>query len=282
MPLPIFRSVQILLWAVSALALPAAVPAQQPAGIPIAADEDEATRARMIETADSIRIEITGPKFIVPLVGIDADGNGEADEGVDFLVSSAPDGSPCLSRLLGDGRSSPCAPPDGKAQLTKVPSGDTVATSFVFPKQAISADGLGFGFVIRLWNEDGHYATTLAAGDYRFGGALQLAPDGPNVLGGGSDMPRPVRPAIHRYQGCLNRGVRALGDLELAKLNAMKEVPAGCRAVRSVSADEAVAALVASGAQKPEALEEVHEILDQIDAGFARLVEVVEAQPPKN
>jgi hypothetical protein len=268
--------------ALAALGLSAASPAQEEAGIPLAADKARGVEARLVETEDAVRIDVSAPEAVLPSVAIDANRSGDVDRGLDFMVSAAPDGSVCLSRFLAQHQTSPCEPPGETARLTKRQSGTTVTTSFLFPKHAVSADGFGFGFAIDLWNETRHKRVVLASGDYRFGGRLRLLGDARNFQGNGETVPKQVFPAVDRYQSCLDRGIRALGVLEPAKLAALKQVRPGCAAVRAGAVKEAEAALVAAGGNWEQAEIGVRGVFESIDARFAGIVAVLEGGPGGN
>ncbi len=244
-------------------------------------DKEESTTARIVESDDSIRFEISSPEYIVPSVAIDADRNGKIDPDVDFMAGFTPHGLACVFRLLAEGKTSTCLPLNGKVQVTKQQTGNTTNTVFIFPKNAISTDGFGFGFSVNLENVKEHNGVALASGDYRFGGFLKLITDGPNFLGE-APVPAQIMPAIHRYGGCLDRGTRALLPLEASKLQRLKAVPSGCAADRAAALDEAVRALVETGADKEQSQRAMRGVFDQIDARFAILVHALEgARPPK-
>ena len=151
-----------------------------------------------------------------------------------------------------------------------------VTTTFSFPKREISGDGFGFGFAINLWNTTGNYQTTLASGDYRFGGTLQLVRKGPNFKGEQNpDVPPQLMPAIRRYEGCLSGSIKALEPLDSTKITKLKAVPAGCVTVRTIALHEGVKALVATGYQEDEATKAMNGVLDQLDTGITRMVEIV-------
>ena len=251
-------------------------------GLLVATNPQEATTARLVEADEAVIFEITGPANISPSVAIDVRRNGKIDADDDFEVSLQTDGTPCLSRLLEERKSSQCGPLGDKATVMRKPSGDSIKTTFTFPKRLISGDGFGFGFAISLWNENGRYGAGLGGGDYRFGGFLQLVKNGPNFLGERATVPSPIMPAVHQYEGCLNHGTIALQPLDSSKLTKLKAVPGSCKPVREAALDESVKAAIASGSQKPEAEREMRGLLDQIDASFARLVHLLEAGPSKN
>jgi hypothetical protein len=250
-------------------------------GILVGADKDEEATARIIETGDTIDFEITGPIFLQPYVAIDVNRNGMIDSDLDFAVSLAANGSPCYQQLLRQGQSSPCRAFGGKVQVTKRQDGDLVTTVFKFPKSVISSDTFGFGFVINLWNEKGHYRSALTAGDYRFGGTIQPVTDGRNFMEEGIQVPSEVLPAIHRYQGCFDRGIGALGGLDRSKLGRLKLVPQGCAADRAAALKDGVDALVAAGAPNSQAQRAMGALLDQIDRNIDRLVRIVEGTGSK-
>lgn len=257
-------------------------PAAEESGVLLAANAQEDTAARLVETDSDVIIEVTGPAHIVPSVSIDVQRNGKIDADSDFSVSLLPDGTPCLSQLLSDTQSMPCRPPGEKARIVRRQDGKTVTTQFTLPRSVISGDGFGFGFAIGLWNEQGHYRTGLGGGDYRFGGQVQLVRNGPNFIGDGPPLPALIAPAVHRYQGCLDRGASALEPLDRSKLEALKAVPGNCAKVREASLAEAVQALVASGAEASWAERGMRDLLDRVEKSLGPLIEAVQAAPPKN
>jgi hypothetical protein len=266
-----------LLFGWAAIALIAATPAQDAPGVLVASDKELNTSVRLIEDDYTIRFQFTGPAYVTPSVAIDASRNGMIDPDVDFSVGFAPDGSPCLSQLLGIGRTSRCLELGGKAQVTKSQRGDAVVTVLSFQKHTISTDGFGFGFAISLWNTKGNFGTSVAGGDYMFGGSLHLVQNGPNFLDEGDvGVPAEAAPFIHRYEGCLSRAINALLPLNPSKLEKLKAVPMACAAERAAAEKQAVDALVAARMQSDEATTGVRAALDYVERTVSRLVQVLE------
>ena len=258
------------------VALAAAEPAGEP-GLLVATDNDMAASVRLVETSDAVRFVFTAPDFVVPGVSIDVYRNGVIDRDIDFEVTFQDDGSPCLTMLLAETKSSTCRPLGHKAQLDRRGQGAATITTFTFPKQEISGDGFGFGFAIELWNSKGDYGSSLAGGDYRFGGFMHLVENGPNFRGQGRpQFPPEIMPALHRYQGCINRSMTALGPIDKSKLPQLRAVTAGCVAARSTALGEGVSALVVAGRQKDMATQLMGDALDQVDNGTAKLIEIAE------
>lgn len=259
----------------------ASVPAVQVEGpgLLVATDQARSTSARLIETADAIRFEITAPVFVVPSVSIDLRRNGQIDPDEDFSVSSAPGGAPCIARLLAEGRSSPCGPLGEKAQLERTEHGKAALTKITLPKRAISSDGFGFGFAITLFDEKDRQLSSLGGGDYRFGGTLNLVRDGPNFTGGGIGVPAAIMAMVQRYQACLSRSTDDLVPLDRSKLDRLRAVPTGCADTRVAAIGDAVAALGKSGVEKAKATTAVAALFDRIDADFSRLIEALEHGP---
>ena len=253
----------------------AAVP-EQPQGLILAHDERQKVTLRLIEDEDTVTFELTGPTFILPQISIDADRNGGIDSDVDFSVSVLPDGSPCLTRLLREGVTSPCRPLESNAKITKRTDGEVAVTSILFPKTTVSSDGFGFGFAVGTWDEKMKFRETRASGDYRFGGFLNLVKEGPNFTGGGIPVPAEVMPSIQKYQACLTRATDLLVPLDRSKLAGLRAVPSGCAGERVLAVKEAVAALIAAKGEKSEAAAAVDALFKQIDQQFARLIEALE------
>jgi len=252
--------------------------ADEAAGISLGTDAELKTSGRLIETTDAVRFEFTGPASVAPTVAIDVNRNGVIDRNVDFKVGVRSDGSsPCLQNLLGEGRSSICRSPGDKAQLTTNRHGNSMTTVITLQKRGISADGFGFGFSAVLWNRSGDFENLLASGDYQFGGSVEFVRDRPNFMGEQNpNLPPQIMPAIHRYEGCLKRSMKALEPLDRTKIPSLKAVPASCMTVRAAMLDEGVEALVALGAQKTDATDAMRRILDAADLGIDRMVQLVE------
>lgn len=248
----------------------------------IATDQDLSTSVRLFETADAVRFEFTGPNSIVPSIAIDVQRNGVIDPAADFQVGfdDDQDEKPCLQQLISESESTDCTAPGEKADIIQSRRANSSVTTFSFPKRQISGDGVGFGFAISLWNKLGNHKTPLASGDYRFGGRLQLISDGPNFKGEAkSTLPPQILSAKRNYQACLWMAIKALEPLDQFKIAKLKAVPAGCAATRATALKEGVEALVASGAPKVAAEEEMMSHFGQVDTGIARLVEVLEKDP---
>lgn len=251
------------------------------AGVEVGNSPEESATARLIETDDAIRIEITAPTFIFPSISIDADRNGSVQSDTDFLVSAQADGSACLSILNSNGSSSTCRPLGARAQIVKGVQGNRALTQFIFPKKAVSTDGFGFGFVIDLYNETEHYGTRLAAADYRFGGFLSPVQQLSDFKGTAIGVPPEVLPFIRRYGACLHVATDALGPLDRSKLDRLKAVRPGCWAVRADSVKKATSALIADGMPESTATPFVADVFQKADAGQDRLVDILEHGPPK-
>ena len=260
-----------------ALAQPSAVTERE---MLVASEEELSSSVRLIETADAVRFEFTGPDTIAPSVAIDLQSNGVIDSRADFTVGFDDDKaeSPCLQLLISPSRATDCEALGDRAKVTKSRRGELSVVSFDFPKRQISADGFGFGFAISLWSKSAHYNTPLAGGDYRFGGRLNLT-EGANFRGEAkSGLPREILPALRRYQGCLWTAIKALEPLEPSKKTKLKAVPASCAAIRSAALRDGVGALIASGASNDAAEVGLNGLLDQVDANFEELIGSVTKQ----
>lgn len=242
----------------------------------IAADQEFSTSVRLIETADSIQFEFTAPDLVLTSVSIDVNRNGVVDRNVDFQVTRDADGSSCLQYLLKEGASSICQPLGNMGKIVRsAPSPNTI-TTFSFEKKAVSGDGFGVGFAISLWDAKGNYGTTLASGDYVFGGKLQLTSEGPNFKGEKNpDLPTEILPAVRRYEGCLHGSIRALEPIDGSKAAKLKAVPAQCAATRQIALREGADALVRTGVDREVATKALQELFDQLDGGIDRLIEIV-------
>lgn len=249
-------------------------PPHEPALL-IGTSKDLSTSVQLIETADSVLFEFTGPESVAPSVSIDVNRNGRVDRNVDFQVSLDAKGEPCLQLLLHEGASSTCKQLGKKASVTRKSLNQGMITTVTFPKYEVSGDGFGFGFAIDLWSVTGDYGTLLASGDYRFGGHLSLVKEGPNFKGAKDyDLPPQMLPAVHRYQGCLSRSLRALEPIDKTKVAEMRAIPAACAAERSASLSEGTSALTESGLPKDEAAKAMLSVLDEMDATIERMVEI--------
>jgi hypothetical protein len=265
------RDLALLIFAMSSSGL-----AELPS-LPIATDKELSTDVRLIETADEVRFEFTGPSHVLPSVSIDVNRNGIVDRNLDFRLSLGTNGSACLQYLLRENASSICEQPGEKAKVLIQGDKDQETTILSFPKSEISGDGFGFGFAISLWNKTGNYETSLAGGDYRFGGTLNLVSEGPNFVGNEKpDLPAPIMPAVHRYEGCLHKSLDMLAPLDQTMGAKIKAVPANCATERETALNEGVEALVASGIEKDEATKAMLDALEGLDSGVARFAEVVE------
>jgi hypothetical protein len=245
-------------------------------GLLVGSDKGLRSNVHLVETPDTVEFVFAGPDYAVPSISIDLYRNGQIDPGVDFTVSFEPDGAPCLSMFLTEGKSSTCRAPGRKATIAKSGTGDDVVTTFTLPKREISGDGFGFGFAVSLWNTRGNYGTSLGGGDYRFGGEMHLV-DGPNFTGDGpSALPPEIMPAVHRYQGCIHVAISALEPIDKTKLASLKSVTTACSTERKNALDEGISALAASGSKIDVAKQVMSEVLDQIDKGTDKFVEMAE------
>jgi len=260
----------------AAFALVATQSADDP-GLLIASDKDLSTSVRLVETDDSVRFDITGPDSVAPTISIDVNRNGAVDRSVDFQVGIKPGAAPCLSYLLDESSSTTCKAPGDKVKVIQSRGEQGMVTTIIFPKPEISGDGFGFGFEVRLWSMTGNYSSTLASGDYRFGGKLSLVSDGPNFRGVRKpDMPSPMLSALRRYQGCVNKAMTALEPLDRSMAAQVRALPATCAEMRSMALDQAVNDLAASGTPRGEASKMVRSSLDQYDEDIGRMADMLE------
>ncbi|HYC95037.1 MAG TPA: hypothetical protein VEB39_04990 [Sphingomicrobium sp.] len=243
----------------------------------VATDKELSTSVRLKETADDVRFEFTGPDNVLPSVAIDVNRNGAVDRDLDFRIGFSDDDTVCFQNLIREGASSICKLPGEKARVVRSRHEQGTTTILSIPKRQISGDGFGFGFAISLWNKADNYKTSLAGGDYRFGGALNLVSEGPNFTGERkSDLPTPILPAFRRYEACLHKGIGALAPLSQTMAAKIKAVPAGCAPDRAIALRDGVDALVASGVEKQEATEEMLDALDRLDSSVASFAEIIE------
>lgn len=245
-------------------------------GITLGTDKELQTTARLIETDDAIRIELTGPNDVAPTIFVDLNRNGAVDRDVDFAAGIEPGGSTCLSYLVTETSSTTCNPPGKKVQIEQFRAGPLTVNSFNFPKNEISGDGFGFGFAIQLWSVTGRFRNWLASGDYGFGGRLSLIEDGPNFKGDYKSAPSPFRTAMRGYQGCVNKAMEELGPLDHSLAKQVRALPTTCAAARTTAQEQAIKALVATGIALDEATETVRSSLDDYDSGIARMAEGLE------
>lgn len=259
-----------------AISLAALQPVGDP-GLLIATDKDLSTSVRLVETTDEVRFEFIGPANVLPIVAIDVNRNGAVDQNLDFQISGSSQDSVCFQYLIREGATTTCKPPGEKAILAWSRLEQNTSTTFRLPKREISGDSFGFGFAISLWDQTGSYKTVLASGDYRFGGVLSLVNEGPNFLGRRkSDLPAPIMPAFHRYEGCIHKAIDALAPLDKTMGAKIQAVPATCASDRATALRDGVDALIASGVEKQDATEEMTDALDRLDASVVEFAEIIE------
>ena len=263
--------------ALAILALAQPQPTEE-SGLLIASDDDWSTSVRLIETDDAISFEITAPPYVLPTVAFDITRNGVVDRNVDFQVSVKEDGSACFQYLIRDGASTTCKPLGERGTLSQSRSEKEIKTTLRFLKRDVSGDGFGFGFGVNLWNLSGHYATSLAGGDYQFGGRLSLVGDGPNFKGNQRpNIPSPILPALNRYQGCVNKALDALGTLVRSMAQQIRALPNTCAGERSIALTEGVDALVTAGTEAGEATGMMRGYLEAYDNQIAVMAERIES-----
>ena len=280
MSLVILTRLTVLLSFLSAHAADASLQtgSQAASDVRLANSTDGKTTVLLTESVDAVRIRVTGPAHILPSIAIDGDRNGRVDPDTDFKIASTLEGGSCLSVLLTESKSLPCQAPGAKALITKKQNGEQVTSDFLLPKQAISADGFGFGYAVELWNQKESFGTTIASGEYRFGGYLK-SNQGQNFLGKTVSISDEVTP-LRRYQGCVNRALEAIGILQPSKLAQLQAVKPGCAAERQTGMTKAIDALVKSGSSPDDASREIADVLAQYDAELDRMIASV--VPPRS
>jgi hypothetical protein len=247
----------------------------------IATSQELATKVTVFESPDELRFQVTAPLAIVPSIGIDTQRNGMIDRGADFQLGFDADknNEPCLEVMLTEDRFSDCQNPGRKAKIVQARRGDLLETSFILTKKEVSADGLGVGFALSIFNTSGNYEVPLASGDYQFGGKISLVKEGPNFMGRTpSNLPPVVELPLRKYQSCLFVGMKALSPLSPNKVSMIKAVPTACASTRAASYNEAVDGLVSSGVARSEAETGIKGLFDATDYDLiARIVNQLSA-----